>query len=127
MFNISYRFLRRAAVPVLILAIGLAPALPAAAAVPADDAAHGSASVASAGATVLHADHGKATKAAEQGDNNQPSSSSCCQHDQCSGKCFSATLMLPISSVRPRTVQSPVVLRLHDRLVAAVHYRPPTA
>ena len=126
MFNISHRFLRRAAALVLTLTIGFAPALPASASVPADDAAHGSASVASAGATALHTDHGKATKAAEQGDNNQPSSS-CYQHDQCSGKCFSATLMLPISSVRPRTVQFPVVLRLHDRLVAAVHYRPPAA
>jgi hypothetical protein len=126
MLNISHRFLRRAAALVLTLVIGFAPALPAAASVPADDTAHGSASVASAEAHALHADHAKATKAAEQSDNNPPSSS-CYQHDQCSGKCFSATLMLPISSVRPRTVQSPVVPRLHDRLVAAAHYRPPSA
>ncbi len=121
----------------LAVAVALlgAPVLPAVASVTADDsihAAHGSAGVASAGATAMHADHGKTAKATEPGYSNP--SSACYQHDQCGGKCcatcaqcFTATSVLPAFSVRSHAVQSPIVLRLHDRLVAAVHNRPPAA
>ena len=121
----------------LAVAVALlgAPVLPAAASATADDAvhaAHGSASVAGAVAAAMHADHGKTAKAAEQSDGNP--SSACYQHDQCSGKCcatcaqcFTVTFVLPVSSVRSHAVQSPIVLRLHDRLVVAVHNRPPAA
>lgn len=124
---------------VISLAVAVAllgtPVLPAVASATADDsvhAAHGSAGVASAAAGAMHAEHGMTTKAVEPGDGNP--SSGCYQHDQCSGKCcatcaqcFTATSVLPAASVRSHAVQSPIVLRLHDRLVAAVHNRPPAA
>jgi hypothetical protein len=121
----------------LAVAVALlgAPLLPAVASATADDSvhtAHGSAGVASAAAAAMHADHGMTTKAAEAADGNP--SSGCYQHDQCSGKCcatcaqcFTVTFVLPVASVRSHAVQSPIVLRLHDRLVAAVHNRPPAA
>ena len=81
----------------------------------------------------MHADHGKTTEAVEQVDNN-PLSSACYQHDQCSGKCcatcaqcFTAAFNFSIASIQTYSVQFPIVLHLDDRLTVAVHNRPPTA
>ncbi len=120
------------AVAVALLGV---PVLPAVASATADDfmhTAHGSASVASAGAAAMHADHGKTAKAAEPGDGNP--SYACYQHDQCGGKCcatcaqcFTAAFNFSSASIQTYSVQFPTVLHLDDRLTVAVHNRPPTA
>ncbi|TAM45215.1 MAG: hypothetical protein EPN55_08790 [Gammaproteobacteria bacterium] len=113
----------------------IAPLTPAFAAAQADKApsaphaVHESAAIAHA--ADLHADHGKAHATT---DATGHKNTSCAKHEQCSGKCcatcaqcFTATLSVSIPLVRFHAVQSPVVLRLHDRLVTAAHDRPPAA
>ena len=136
----------------LVVAIALlgAPGLPAMASAPMDaaaHAAHGGASVANAGTTALHTNHGKAGEmaSAEHGSasvagagraeataDGQPAAG-CAQHDQCSGKCcaawaecFPAAFNFSIASIQTYSVQFPTVLHLDDRLTVAVHNRPPT-
>ena len=94
-------------------------------------AAHGGASVATAEATAMHANHGKAGEMASA--DGQPAAG-CAQHDQCSGKCcaacaqcFTAAFNFFIASLETYSVQFPTVLHLDDRLTVAVHNRPPAA
>lgn len=115
---------------VLAVAVGfspLAPAFAASAMVKTSQAAHGDTSA----APISHANHGKAGEMAGAED---PSTTGCAQHDQCSGKCcaacaqcFTAAFYFSGISTETYSVQFPTVLHLDDRLTVAVHNRPPTA
>lgn len=111
----------------------MAPLAPAFAAVQADNATamshavHESAGVAHAPG--LHADHDKAHPTA---DATGHKNTSCAKHEQCSGKCcaacaqcFTAVSTVSASFSAILAVYTPTVPRLHDRLVAAGHNRPP--
>ncbi len=111
-----------------LLMAPLAPSL--AAVLPADTTAHAThASAAVAHAADLHADHGKAHPAADASGHQD---NSCDQHDRCSGsccatcaQCFTATSAMPAMFLTTHSPRLSGVPRLHDRLVVAVHNRPP--
>jgi hypothetical protein len=109
----------------LVLSLSAAPLAPAFAAVAPGDS---HATHAEVGMAAMHADHAVAGQ-----DTAGHPDSSCAQHDRCNGKCcaacaqcFTAALGAAVSPNRLHPVQTPVVPRLHDRLVAAGHNRPPS-
>jgi len=129
--NIFLRGIISLWVAVSLLIAPLTPAIAAASqadkAPSAPHAAHESAGVAHA--VDLHADHGKAHATT---DATGHKNTSCAKHEQCSGKCcatcaqcFTATSALPTFFLTTHSPQLSVATRLHDRLVVAVHDRPP--
>ncbi|MEK7815626.1 MAG: hypothetical protein AAB294_02265 [Pseudomonadota bacterium] len=102
----------------LTLAIILAPVLPAFASASAD-----------AATPALHADHGKTDGVTVHADQKP---GSCIQHDTCydsccatCAECFAAALGLLAPFVLAHVILSSAVPRLHDRIMAATHDRPP--
>ncbi len=82
-------------------------------------------------AGIPHADHAKISPQADTG--SYPNTS-CAKHEQCGGKCctacaqcFTATSSVSASFAVVLATYTPVVPRLHDRLVTAPHDRPPAA
>ena len=132
--KVSHVFSQRVISLVVAIALLGAPGLPAMASAPMDaaaHAAHGGASVANVGTTVLHTNHGKVGEMA--GADGQPATG-CAQHDQCSGRCcaacaqcFTAAFDFSTASTETYSIQFPTVLHLDDRLTVAAHNRPPAA